>query len=352
MKSKDAMIKKDWIHVKKGHNGAHIHSLTLTGARICYIVFNRMFHPSNGEYNLIIPKYGDISEDGNFHAKGSGYVKVAPVVMEMKIKEKEKTMVNDKNDFADIQSKDAEGRSRKNSFSMGRDLGSHSDYLIDLSDSDDGDYDDNDGDTVGESFSGNGFERFENFQNDFGNIENKFGEDSLSSGRKYPSLSSAISTSTSSSTSNAMLPTSRMISSVPNQAKNSDYIRKMRLSRFDPATLGKIAVFVGMGLSDEEARRLVEAGAGDEIEPGSSRAEGSSGVKEGRRDNAGSSDRGRDKDKDRERDSNRDGRASLTGSGVSDRLTSAANMTEKRAKENRTKVTLEIYGGFSICICC
>ena len=70
MKSKDALIKKELIHILKGQNNAHIHSLTQYGARFCYILFNNYFHPKIGEYDLVSPKYGVVTENGNFHLKG------------------------------------------------------------------------------------------------------------------------------------------------------------------------------------------------------------------------------------------------------------------------------------------
>ena len=71
MKAKDALIKKELIHITKGQNNAHIHSLTLHGARCCYIVFNKFFHPSVGNYVLVSPKFGTVNENGNFYRKGS-----------------------------------------------------------------------------------------------------------------------------------------------------------------------------------------------------------------------------------------------------------------------------------------
>jgi hypothetical protein len=72
MKCKDALIKEGLIHVAKGMNGAHFHSLTQTGARACFHLFNKKFHPDHGDYEAVTAKFGTVTEDGNYHIQGSG----------------------------------------------------------------------------------------------------------------------------------------------------------------------------------------------------------------------------------------------------------------------------------------
>jgi hypothetical protein len=71
MKGKDALIKEGFINIAKGMNGAHFHSLTQTGARVCFNLFNKKYHPDHGDYEEVVPKFGTVSEDGSYHIKGS-----------------------------------------------------------------------------------------------------------------------------------------------------------------------------------------------------------------------------------------------------------------------------------------
>lgn len=67
-KAKDDLKRKNLINEE--NNGMKYYSLTLIGAKACYHMFNEMFHPSKGPYELVQPRHGTVDKDGNFYGLG------------------------------------------------------------------------------------------------------------------------------------------------------------------------------------------------------------------------------------------------------------------------------------------
>lgn len=64
-KAKDQLRRLHLIN-EENQNGGKVYSLTLIGAKACYYIFNEMFHPSKGDYELITPRRGQVDQHGNF----------------------------------------------------------------------------------------------------------------------------------------------------------------------------------------------------------------------------------------------------------------------------------------------
>lgn len=73
-KAKDSLRQNSLINEERTggglYNNSKGYSLTLSGAKACYHIFNRMYHPSKGNYELVEPRHGTVDPDGGFHPRG------------------------------------------------------------------------------------------------------------------------------------------------------------------------------------------------------------------------------------------------------------------------------------------
>jgi hypothetical protein len=70
-KAKDDLKRKHLINEERGgFQAMKFYSLTLSGAKACYHLFNEVFHPSKGPYDLVEPRHGTVNKDGSFYPHG------------------------------------------------------------------------------------------------------------------------------------------------------------------------------------------------------------------------------------------------------------------------------------------
>ena len=67
-KAKDDLKRKGLINEEGGGYAAmKLYSLTIEGAKACFHLFNEIYHPSKGPYELIQPRHGTVEQDGSFY---------------------------------------------------------------------------------------------------------------------------------------------------------------------------------------------------------------------------------------------------------------------------------------------